>query len=165
MPLDEDAARYGHIVEVLRRFDYGCLWRPERGWVLRYLRATGGFSRAQLTRLVAHVLAGQPLAKRYVVSAQAFARRDTDGDVLLLAEVDRQFDTLSGPATAHLMRRAFALYGEARFERLANLSVSHLYNLRHARRYVAQRIVRTKTRPSAVATGTRKAPAPRGRPG
>lgn len=164
-PLDDEAARYGHIVQVLRRFDYGRLQRAERGWVLRYLRATGGFSRAQLTRLVARVVAGQPLTKRYVVPAQAFARRYTDGDVLLLAEVDRQFDTLSGPATAHLLRRAFSLYGEARFERLAHLSVSHLYNLRRTPRYAAQRIVRTKTRPSAVAIGTRKAPAPEGRPG
>jgi transposase InsO family protein len=164
-PLDEDAARYRHIVEVLRRFDYGGLPRSERGWVLRYLRATGGFSRAQLTRLVARALAGQPLAKRYRVQAHAFARRYTDGDVLLLAEVDQQFDTLSGPATVHLLRRAFALYGQARFERLARLSVSHLYNLRRSRRYAAQRIVRTKTRPSAVAIGMRKAPAPGGRPG
>ncbi len=164
-PLDGEAARYGHIVEVLRRFDYGRLLRTDRGWILRYLRATGGFSRAQLTRLVARVLAGELLSKRYVVAAQAFTRRYTDGDVLLLAQMDRQFDTLSGPATVHLLRRAFRLYGEARFERLARLSVSHLYNLRRTRRYAAQRIVRTKTRASAAAIGTRKAPAPGGRPG
>ena len=164
-PLDDDAARYRHVVDILRRFTYACLPRADRGWVLRYLRATGGFSRAQLTRLVARVLLGKRLVKRYVVPAQAFARRYTDADILLLAEVDRQFGTLSGPATAHLLRRAFALYGDARFARLAQISVSHLYNLRHTGRYGEQRIVRTKTRPSAAAIGLRKAPAPGGRPG
>jgi transposase InsO family protein len=164
-PLGDDAARYRHIAEVLQRFGYHRLKRHERGWVLRYLRATCGYSRAQLTRLVARVVQGRPLAKRYAVPAQAFARRYTDADILLLAEVDRQFDTLSGPATTHLLRRAFAVYGDARFARLAALSVSHLYNLRRTRRYAAQRIVRTQTRPTAVAIGTRKAPAPKGRPG
>jgi transposase InsO family protein len=164
-PLGDDAARYRHLAEVLKRFSYGHLKRRERGWVLRYLRATCGFSRAQLTRLVGRVVQGEPLAKRYAVPAQAFARRYTDADVLLLAEVDRQFDTLSGPATTHLLRRALTIYGDARFERLAELSVSHLYNLRRTRRYAAQRIVHTKTRAAAVAIGTRKAPAPEGRPG
>jgi len=164
-PLGDDAARYRHIAEVLQRFGYRRLKRRERGWVLRYLRATCGYSRAQLTRLVARAVQGRRLVKRYVVPAQAFARRYTEADILLLADVDRQFDTLSGPATTHLLRRALTVYGDARFERLAELSVSHLYNLRRTRRYATQRIVRTKTRATAVAIGTRKAPAPEGRPG
>jgi transposase InsO family protein len=164
-PLAQDAARYRHIYDVLWRFGYHRLKRAERGWVLRYLRATCGFSRAHLTRLVAQVLQGEPLAKHYVVPAQAFARRFTDADILLLARIDRQFGTLSGPGTAHLLRRAFSVYGDARYERLATLSVSHLYNLRRSYRYSAERIVRTKTQATAAPIGVRKAPAPGGRPG
>lgn len=164
-PLAEEAARYRHIHDVLWRFNYQGLRRAERGWVLRYLRATCGFSRAHLTRLVAQVLQGEPLAKHYVAPAQAFARRFTDADILLLARIDRQFGTLSGPGTAHLLRRAYSVYGDARYERLASISVSHLYNLRHSFRYSAERVVRTKTRPAAVAIGVRKAPVPDGRPG
>jgi len=164
-PLEEDAARYRYISEVLRRFGYHRLKRTERGWVLRYLRATCGFSRAQLTRLVARAIEGQTLAKRYVVPAQAFARRFTDADIVLLAKIDQQFGTLSGPATAHLLQRAFSVYGDARFERLAQISVSHLYNLRHSYRYCAQRVMRTQTHSTALPIGTRKAPAPDGRPG
>ena len=147
------------------RFGYHRLKRAERGWVLRYLRATCGFSRAHLTRLVAQVLQGEPLAKHYVAPAQAFARRYTDADILLLARIDRQFGTLSGPGTAHLLRRAFSVYGDARYERLATLSVSHLYNLRRSYRYSTERIVRTKTQATAAPIGVRKAPAPGGRPG
>jgi len=164
-PQGDDTARYQHISEVLRRFGYHRLKRAERGWVLRYLRATCGFSRAQLTRLVARAVKGETLAKRYVAPAQAFARRFTDADILLLAKIDQQFGTLSGPATAHLLQRAFSVYADARFERLAGVSVSHLYNLRHSYRYCAQRVAHTPTHATAVSIGTRKAPAPEGRPG
>ena len=164
-PLGDDEARYRHIRDVLRRFCYGGLGRVDRGWVLRYLRVTGGFSRSQLTRLVARVVDGQALVKRYAAPAQAFARRYSDADIVLLAQIDRQFGTLSGPATVHLLRRALMVYEDARFERLATLSVSHLYNLRQTKRYTAQRVVHTKTLATAVNIGVRKAPAPEGRPG
>lgn len=37
--------------------------------------------------------------------------------------------------------------GDARFERLAGLCVSHLYNLRHGKTYLNQHVSFTKTRP------------------
>jgi hypothetical protein len=36
--------------------------------------------------------------------------------------------TLSGPATQVLLRRAFSTFGDLRYERLSQISVSHLYN-------------------------------------
>ena len=47
-------------------------------------------------------------------------------DVALLAEMDVLHSTLSGPATKKLMERAYQMFGDARFERLAGISVSHL---------------------------------------
>jgi hypothetical protein len=123
------------------------------------------YSPAQVKRLVAQVLTGRPLRKRYTPPAHAFARRFTAADITLLATVDREFGTLSGPATVCLLQRAFQLYGDARFERLATLSVSHLYNLRHSAPYHRARVLRTRTRSSANAIGVRKAPTPDGRPG
>lgn len=43
----------------------------------------------------------------------------------------RLHGTLSGPATKVLLQRAYSLFGDPRYQRLATLSVSHLYNLRH----------------------------------
>ena len=64
-----DLERYEHITRVLKRFDYPQRNKRERGVLLRYLRHTSGYSRAQITRLVAqwrkHRLAAVPLAKRY----------------------------------------------------------------------------------------------------
>ena len=125
-----------------------------------------GYSRAQVKRLVATWLGGDPLVKRYGAPEHAFARRYTPTDVALLGEVDRAMGTLSGPATACVLRRQRDLFGDERFQRLASISVAHLYNLRHSAGYRAQRVVRTQTRPTkAVTIGVRRAPAPEGRPG
>lgn len=162
---DSDDRRYAHIVTVAHRFGYARLNRPDKGVVLRYLLATCGYSRAQLTRLLARVVDGQALGKRYRAPAHAFAKRFTPVDALLLAEVDLAHGTMSGPATVHLLKRAFTAYGDARFERLASLSVSHLYNLRHSKTYFNQRVSFTKTRPVVNPIGIRRAPRPEGRPG
>ena len=66
---------------------------------------------------------------------------------------------------SHLLQRAYREYGDPRYERLATLSVSHLYNLRKSAGYQAQRQSFTKTRPVCNAIGVRKAPGPEGRAG
>ena len=48
-----DAERYAHISRVLKRFDYPQRNKRERGVLLEYLRHTSGYSRPQVTRLVA----------------------------------------------------------------------------------------------------------------
>ena len=163
---DDDEQRYAWIEQVLRRLGYRQLGRGDRGAVLAYLQRLSGYSRAQVTRLVSKWMAGKRLVKSYQAPEHAFARRYTAADVALLAEVDRALGTLSGPATACVLRRQRDVFGDKRFERLGSLSVGHLYNLRHSGGYRAQRVEVSKTRPTkAPAIGTRKAPAPDGRPG
>lgn len=163
---EDDPGRYGWVDAVLRRLDYRQLQRADRGMVLAYLHRLSGYSRAQVTRLVARWMSGKPLVKNYRAPEHAFARRYTGADVALLAEVDRAMGTLSGPATACVLRRQRDVFGDARFERLGSISVGHLYNLRNSAGYRQQRVVLTKTRgDKAVAIGVRKAPAPDGRPG
>ncbi len=74
-------------------------------------------------------------------------------------------EDVCGPAIAHLLQRAYTLYGDARYERLAELSSSHLYNLRKSAGYQHQRASFTKTRPVCNPIGVRKAPRPSGRAG
>ena len=163
---EDDEGRYGWISTVLQRFGYRTLKRPDRGLLLVYLQRLSGYSRAQVKRLVAIWLSGAPLVKRYHAPAHAYARHYTAADVALLAEVDRAMNTLSGPATACVLRRQRDVFADERFERLGSISVGHLYNLRNSAGYRAQRVVLTKTRPSkAITIGVRKAPAPEGRPG
>ncbi len=166
---DGDAQRYAHISRVLRRFDYPQRGKRERGVVLAYLRRTSGYSRPQITRLVArwidNRLARVPLAKRYGAPAAPFARKYTASDIELLVEMDRANEDVCGPAIVHLLKRAHGVYDDLRYERLAGLSVSHLYNLRKSAGYQAQRTSFTKTRPVCNPIGVRKAPRPHGRAG
>jgi transposase InsO family protein len=163
---EDDEGRYLWIDTVLRRLGYRQLGRSERGAVLAYLQRLSGYSRAQVTRLVSRWMAGQPLVKNYRAPEHAFARRYTAADVALLAEVDRAMGTLSGPATACVLRRQRDVFGDTRFARLGSISVAHLYNLRSSADYRQQRVVQTKTRGhKAAAIGVRRAPAPEGRPG
>jgi transposase InsO family protein len=161
----QDKARYRHIEEVLRRFRYRQLKKPDKGLVLRYLERTTGYSRQQLTRLVARQLQTGKLVKGYRPPKVGFARRYTDTDIALLAETDSLHSTLSGPAARHLMARALTVYGDTRYARLATISVGHLYNLRHRSSYIDRRRVFAKTRPTGIAIGERRAPQPDNRPG
>jgi len=95
----------------------------------------------------------------------SYARKYGPEDVALLAELDSLHDTLSGPATKALLMRAHQHFGDARYIRLAGISVAHLYNLRASTGYRKQRRVWTRTRPTPLRIGVRRAPAPSGLPG
>ena len=118
--------RYDFIARILRRFGYPRLPRADKGVVLRFLERVSGYSRQQLTRLVKRGAERRPLTKRYCGSRTSFARTDTGTDVRLLADTDTLHGTLSGLATKKLMERAYCLFGDARYQRLATISVVHL---------------------------------------
>lgn len=164
-PRGDDAQRYAFITQVVRRLQYRRLKRTDKGVVMRYLGHTTGYSRQQLTRLVGRAVRGEILAKRYAAPTAGFARKFTVLDVALLAETDALHGTLSGPATKCLMQRALALFADRRYERLASISVAHLYNLRRARGYTARRQRWSKTKGYRVPIAQRRAPTPEGRPG
>jgi len=157
--------RYEFIARTVRRFGYHRRKRAEKAVVLRFLERVSGYSRQQLTRLVKRGGERAPLIKRYRGSRTSFVRTYTSADVLLLAATDTLHGTLSGLATKKLMERAYRLFADTRYERLAVISVAHLYNLRQHTGYQRQRQAWTKTRPVTIAIGERRAPAPNHQPG
>ena len=124
--------RYSQSVlgRVLKRIGYTCHNRAGRGVLLRYIERMTALSRQQVTRLVRQYRKDGKCSKRQAAPKRGFVRRFTATDVALLAEMDALHNTLSGPATKKLMERAYQVFGDVRFERLASISVSHLYNLR-----------------------------------
>ena len=164
-PIGKQSKRYEFIAAVVKRLRYGRLLRPEKVIVMRYLEGTTGYSRAQLNRLVRRARAGKTLVKRYTAPKKGFARKFTVADVALLAQTDALHGTLSGPATKCLMQRAVAVFGDARYERLADISVAHLYNLRRRSGYETKRRHWTKTRGHGVPIAARRAPSPDNRAG
>ena len=159
------AALHSFIATVLRRYGYFRLSKGPRGVLFAYMQRLTGYSRQHLSRLVGQYRNTQSLKPRKRVSRTSFARLYTAEDVALLAQTDSLHDSLSGPATKVLLRRAVEHFGDARYIRLAQISVSHLYNLRRSEPYRKQRLVWHRTRPAPVAIGIRKAPAPQGVPG
>jgi transposase InsO family protein len=155
---------YGWVEQVLRQQQYPKQGRKARGLLRRYLEKMTGLSRAQVTRLIAHYRAHgelQPAPYR----RHRFPQRYTRADIELLATVDEAHETLSGPATRRILQREHQDYGKPEYQRLASISVAHLYNLRHQQRYRERRLNYTKTRPAAVSIGERRRPDPQGQPG
>ncbi len=156
--------RYQWIQKVLVNFRYISLGKADKGLISRYLMKVTGYSRAQIKRLI------QQYVKTGTVTVKSshrngFKAKYTKTDIRLLAEMDERHNQPSGPVIKKLCERAFERFDESKYERLAGISVSHLYNLRQSTAYQRQRCVLTKTRPKAAKIGSRRKPCPNDQPG
>ncbi len=162
--LDSKAERYNFIRRTLIRFAYQRLSKPDKGLLLSFMTHVSGYSRIQVKRLTKTWLKRGQLQPRSS-AGNGFTRKYTDADQRLLAELDELHGTLSGPATKKLCERAWRLFKLPGYQRLAGISVSHLYNMRRAKIYQRNRRQFDKTRPRASAIGERRKPQPNGQPG
>jgi IS30 family transposase len=155
---------YGWVQRLLGQQEYPRQGRRAKGLLRTYVVKMTGLSRAQVTRLISrYVQTGRVAAA--APRRHRFPRRYTAADVELLAAVDQAHESLSGPATRHILKREFEIYHTPGFERLASISNGHLYNLRQRPRYRERLRHYQKTRPAAVSIGQRKRPEARGQPG
>jgi transposase InsO family protein len=155
---------YGWVERLLCHHEYPLQGRRSKGLLRAYVECMTGLSRAQSTRLIgSYVRIGRVAVKPS--GRPRYQRHYTPADIELLAAVDEAHDRLSGPATRHILKREFEIYGKPEFQRLAALSNGHLYNLRHSPRYGLRLRHFEKTRPTAIQIGERKKPAPNGQPG
>ena len=161
----ERSARYEFVARTLRRFGYGQPGKADKGVVRRFAGKVSGWSRAQLTRLIAQYRATGRLRDRRGPPRRPFPRRYPREDIRRLAQVDALHGTLSGPATRKRCERADTVFHDPRFERLAGLSNGHLYHLRHSTPCQRRRGKVAPTRPTTVSIGERRRPHPQGRPG
>ena len=121
------------VATVPRRYRYFQLSKGPRGVLFAYMQRLTGYSRQHVSKLIAQYRDTQSLKPRKRVSRTCFARQYTAEDIALLAQTDGLHNTLSGPATKVLLRRAVEHFGDARYARLSQISVSHLYNLRRSK--------------------------------
>ncbi len=156
--------RHLWVERVLAAQKYRSLGKGERGLVRAYVRKVTGLREAQTTRLIRAFL-DHGLIRAQSYQRHTFTARYTVEDIALLAEVDRAHGRLSGPATRRILQRAHEQFGEKQYERLAKISVAHLYNLRASARYRNQAAVLEPTQSTAAAIGQRRKPDPQGRPG
>lgn len=155
---------YDFIKRTLSRFAYSKLKKAEKGIVIAFLQRTSGYSRQQITRLIAQyqqtgkVVIGQK-------TTVPFARKYTKEDVLMLSKMDEWHETPSGGVMKKLLERAHDQDSTGGFEQLKMLSISHLYNLRRNKLYLRQRQTFEKTTPVRIPIGERIKPVTHGMPG
>ena len=155
---------YEWVERTLVRHQYAGLGRCGKGLVRRYIGRMTGLSRAQVTRLIrGYRKTGR--VKAIVYQRTRFATRYTGSDVELLAYVDKAHDNLSGPATRRILEREYGEYGQAAYQRLAAISVAHLYRLRNSLAYRKRNTSYQPTRATPIPIGERRKPQPQGAPG
>jgi transposase InsO family protein len=162
--IEDKKERYKWIQRTLVRFRYLELSKQDKGLIIRYLVKVSGYSRQQTTRLVTQYRKTGRVRRRQRTVA-GFKRKYTQEDIRVLAQLDELHGRLSGPATKKLCERAHGLFGQREYQRLANISISHLYNLRRSTAYTRSRLTFNKTRPVQSSIGERRKPQPNGQPG
>jgi len=156
--------KYRWIEEVLIRFRYHRLKRGEKGVIRRYMEKVTGYSRSQVSRLIAEYKRTGQL-RRTGYRRHRFPRKYAPSEIGLLAGTDELHGYLSGPATKKIMEREYEVYGQAEFGNISRISIAHLDNLRKSNIYrnIARRYTRTK--PVVSRIGERAKPDPKGQPG
>jgi len=156
---------YGWIEETLGRFNYFILSKKEKGLIRRYLMKISGYSRAQLTRHINQYREeGQLRIKEY--ERHRFEKKYTNRDIQLLAKTAQLHDSPNGAALKKTLERMAREYGKEEYLNIANISVSHIYNLKKKVPYLRSVSFYQKThKGKGKAIGVRCKPQPQGKPG
>ena len=156
---------YRWMEMVLSRLWYFSLKKKDKTVVRRYLMKMTGYSDSQLTRLIKKKKETRVI-RAVTGNRHRFEKKYGPTDIALLIKTDTAHGRLSGPATKRILVREHDDYGKESYERVKNISVSHLYNLRSTRQY--QSTLGSsfeKTKATSAPIGLRRKPEPDGRPG
>jgi hypothetical protein len=155
---------YGWIEDTLYTYRYHKLSKENKGTIQAYIRKFTGYSKGSAKRLTALYLKTGRVRKT-VYKRHSFESKYTREDHLLLAKVDQIHKVLSGPATRNILEREYRLFDKKEFDRLSEISVSHIYNLRKTFTYREKVRIYNKTKPNFCPIGERRKPEPNGVPG
>jgi transposase InsO family protein/predicted DNA-binding transcriptional regulator AlpA len=155
---------YEWVEDTIIKFDYHALLKKDKRIVKEYLEKITGYSRAQVTRLIAK----QRRTGKVTITKcnrHIFPKVYSDKDIWLLAKTDELHDFPNGVTVKRILERMVNKYGDLIYENIANISVGYIYNLRKSVHY--QRLTKKyeKTKPHVVNIGERRKPQPNGIPG
>src|SRR5665213_2544938 len=157
------AQAYAWIEDTLVKFTYIKCSKADKGILRTYVALMTGYSRAQVTRLITQYLRrGSVQVTEY--QRHTFAHKYQDCDIKLLAFTDELHEFPNGNAVKTTLNRLAV--SDPQYKSIAEVSVSHIYNLRKKPAY--QRITKwfTKTKQThGTSIGQRQEPQPQGRPG
>jgi len=152
------------IQQIIMEHKYLKCSRSDKGILKEYIIKMTGISKSQLTRLIKEYrLRGTLKPKEY--KRNKFEKIYTKKDIESLADLDNAHECLSGPATIKIIKSDYDDFEKIEYERLKNISVSHLYRLRTTDRYKFRAKTFAKTNPVKRSIGERRKPEPNGKPG
>ena len=155
---------YEWIGRTLGRFHYFSESKKNRGIIKDYVITMTGYSEGQADKLIAMK---KKFGRIFVRerTQHTFPKKYDASDVALLADSTSILNHPNGRAVKQMMKDMYSLYGDNRFEKLQQISVSHFYNLRKTNIFQSKILNYTKTNPVKVNIGIRKKPSPFGKPG
>jgi hypothetical protein len=158
------AETYEWISRALGKFRYFSESKKNRGIIKEYIVTMTGYSDNQIDKLIKRK---KEYGRVFLMerTQHTFPKKYEASDVALLADVTSVLNHPNGKAVKQMMVDMYHLYGDNRFERLQQISVSHFYNLRETNIFQSRMLNYTKTRPAKVNIGIRKKPSPYGKPG
>lgn len=155
---------YEWIGRTLGKFRYFSESKKNRGIIKNYIIVMTGYSEGQVDKLIAMKKKfGRLFAKER--TQHTFPKKYEASDVALLAESSAALSHPNGRAVKQMMHDMYHMYGDNRFEKLKQISVSHFYNLRKTNIFQSRMLEYQKTRPVKINIGVRKKPTPFGKPG
>ena len=162
LSMQAKAGVYKWLDGLLADLPYLRLKKKEKRIVKMFIEKVTGYHPGHIKRLIAKhkkdCLRWVPWQKGH------FSGVYTREDIVLLHETDAAH-SLSGPATKKILRRAYEVFEKEEYRKLANISSSHIYNIRGGVAYQRMGQVFSKTRSVVVPIGKRQKPRPNGRPG
>src|ERR1051326_528826 len=95
--------KYQFIKKTFDELKYTTLLKKEKGLVRRYIRKVTGYSSAQITRVLAASVHGDPYRNDY--KRHVFTKKYTATDILLLVKTDNLHGRLNGIATQRILQK------------------------------------------------------------
>ena len=155
---------YDWIEKCLGRFRYFSLKKKEKSIVKNYIAKMTGYSEGAIDKLIARK---KKFGKIFVKgrTQNIFTTFYEPVDIALLAEASNVTLNQNGRALKEMFVSMYKDFNDNRFEKLAKISVSHLYNLKKTNVYETKSLYYTKTNPVQRNIGERKKPQPFGKAG
>lgn len=153
--------KYCFIDQTIDRVLYWKLKKKEKRVVINYLKKLTSYKQTQLYRLVSRASKGELKRKEYKRSNPN--RKYSSFDIKLLEKTDELHKRLSGIATKEILRREYEVFGHKDYQNIAQISPSHINNLRSSPIYKNSWVNHTKSR--QVPIGITQPPENYGNPG
>ncbi len=153
--------RYELINKTVKKFKYHKLKKKDKHIVRIYLARLTGYQKAQLTRLLKKACQGKLKREKY--HRKHTHCKYTKEDIKLLEKTDALHRRLNRLATKEIFRRETELFGKSEYANIAQISPSHIDNLRKTNKYRQFWVNGTKAR--EINIGKTQEPQPNGKPG